>query len=62
MLYHKSSATTEHYLGLSSERERRDKRLPGQPFLTAMVSSENVCPSVRPSRETEKLLVADEEH
>jgi len=28
MLHHKSSATTEQYLGLSSERKRRDDRLP----------------------------------
>ena len=37
MLHHKSSATTEHYLGLSSERARRDEILRGRAFLTAMV-------------------------
>jgi len=37
-LHHKSSATTEHYLGLSSERARRDGLLRGKPFLTAMVT------------------------
>jgi integrase len=51
MLHHKSSATTEHYLGLSSERERRDQRLRGQPFLTAMVASDNVT-LLRPRDET----------
>lgn len=47
MLHHKSSATTEHYLGLSSERERRDHRLRGQPFLTAMVAPAHVVPMRR---------------
>lgn len=42
MLHHKSSATTEHYLGLSSERQRRDHRLRGQPFLSAMVNNAEV--------------------
>lgn len=44
MLHHKSMATTEHYLGLSSEGKRRDERLRGQPFLSAMVATENVVP------------------
>jgi len=44
MLHHKSSATTEQYLGLSSERKRRDDRLRGRPFLSALVSTENVVP------------------
>lgn len=44
LLHHKSSATTEHYLGLSSEREQRDKSLAGKPFLTAMISDDNVRP------------------
>lgn len=43
-LHHASSATTEHYLQLSSERERRDKRLRGQPFLTAMAREGEVLP------------------
>jgi integrase len=37
LLHHKSGTTTEHYLGLSSERQRRDEVLRGQPFLTGMV-------------------------
>jgi hypothetical protein len=37
-------ATTERYLGLSSERRRRDETMKGKPFLTAMVSQENVVP------------------
>ena len=41
-LHHKNVATTEHYLGLSSERERRDKVLRGQRFLAAMVDQSNV--------------------
>jgi integrase len=44
LLHHKSSATTEHYLGLSSERKRRDERLRGKPFLTAMIEKDNVIP------------------
>lgn len=33
-LHHKSSATTEIYLGLTSERARRDSLLRGRPFLS----------------------------
>lgn len=44
LLHHKSSATTEIYLGLSVERERRDERLRGKPFLSAMIDSTNVIP------------------
>ena len=44
LLHHKSVATSEHYLGLSSERERRDKHLRGQPFLSAMGSTGAVIP------------------
>lgn len=47
LLHHKSSATTEHYLGLSSEKARRDQRLRGRPFLTSMVEQSNVVPIVR---------------
>lgn len=36
LLHHRSSATTEIYLGLTSERIRRDARLRGEPFLTAL--------------------------
>jgi integrase len=42
LLHHKSSATTEKYLGLSSEVRRRDQLLRGQAFLTALVDRENV--------------------
>jgi integrase len=44
LLHHKNSTTTEQYLGLSSEREQRDKTLKGRPFLTAMVTDHNVQP------------------
>lgn len=42
LLHHSSSATTEHYLGLASERERRDQTLKGKPFLSALVDRQNV--------------------
>lgn len=35
MLCHKNASTTEVYLGLSRETERRDERLKGRSFLTA---------------------------
>jgi integrase len=44
LLHHSNMATTERYLGLSSERKRRDETMKGRPFLTAMVSQENVVP------------------
>jgi integrase len=44
LLHHSNMATTERYLGLSSEKKRRDQTLKGRPFLTAMVSNENVVP------------------
>jgi integrase len=44
LLHHSSTATTERYLGLTSERQRRDDVLKGQPFLTAMVNRDNVIP------------------
>ena len=44
LLHHKSVATTELYLGLTSERKRRDERLRGRPFLTAMTEEDNVVP------------------
>lgn len=50
LLHHSSSATTEHYLGLSSERQRRDQRLRGQPFLTAMIAHADVVPLRRQPR------------
>lgn len=44
LLHHSNMATTERYLGLSSERKRRDETMRGKAFLTAMVSQENVVP------------------
>jgi integrase len=44
LLHHSNMATTERYLGLSSERKRRDETMKGRAFLTAMVSQENVVP------------------
>jgi len=40
--HHASSSTTDAYLGLTGERERRNKSLHGKPFLTAMVTTDNV--------------------
>lgn len=50
LLHHKSSATTEKYLGLTSERRRRDERLRGQPFLSSMLDDTNVLPMRRTAR------------
>jgi integrase len=44
LLHHKNVTTTEHYLGVSSEKRRRDERLMGKPFLTALVSDALVIP------------------
>jgi integrase len=38
LLHHRSSRTTELYLGLDMERDKRDNRLKGQVFLTGMRS------------------------
>lgn len=46
-LHHKSTATTELYLGLSSERQRRDDRLRGKPFLSTLVASASILPLTR---------------
>lgn len=43
-LGHASSATTEGYLGLSSEKKRRDQALRGKPFLSTMVEQQGVIP------------------
>lgn len=43
-LHHSSTATTEIYLGLTPEKNSRNRRLRGKPFLSAMVSQENVVP------------------
>jgi integrase len=42
LLHHSSVATTEIYLGMTPEKNRRDRRIKGQPFLSAMVHQENV--------------------
>lgn len=45
LLHHSSMTTTERYLGLSSEKRRRDETMKGKPFLTAMVPQHpNVVP------------------
>lgn len=44
LLHHTNISTTEVYLGTTPEKESRDRRLKGQPFLSAMVSQENVVP------------------
>jgi site-specific recombinase XerD len=44
LLGHEFSTTTEGYLGMTVEKARRDKRIKGKPFLTAMVSQDNVVP------------------
>ncbi|RZU35914.1 site-specific recombinase XerD [Streptomyces sp. BK022] len=45
LLHHSSMSTTERYLGLSTERKRRDETMKGRPFLTAMVPQQsNVIP------------------
>uniref|UniRef100_A0AAU3I6F0 Site-specific integrase n=1 Tax=Streptomyces sp. NBC_01393 TaxID=2903851 RepID=A0AAU3I6F0_9ACTN len=49
LLHHASMSTTERYLGLSTEKRRRDETLKGRPFLTAMVSQSNVV-QLRPAR------------
>jgi integrase len=41
LLHHSSVATTEIYLGMSPEKNRRNNRIKGKPFLSAMVSEEN---------------------
>lgn len=44
LLHHKSLATTEKYLGMTAEKNRRNRRLRGKPFLSAMVQADNVVP------------------
>ncbi len=39
LLHHKSTATTELYLGMTNDTERRNVRLKGKPFLSALGSS-----------------------
>lgn len=49
LLHHKSMRTTELYLGLDAGKHRRDGRLKGKPFISAMTSkTDNVTP-LRPA-------------
>lgn len=48
LLHHQNIATTEGYLGTTPERENRDRRLRGKPFLSAMIDRDNVVP-LRPA-------------
>lgn len=41
LLHHKDSSTTERYLGLHAERERRNEMMRGKPLLSAMVQSQD---------------------
>lgn len=43
-LHHSNLNTTENYLGMTAEKIRRDRRLQGQAFLTALVDTDNVVP------------------
>jgi integrase len=47
-LHHTSVQTTERYLGITAEKNRRNERLKGKPFLTAMIDQTNVVP-LRPT-------------
>jgi integrase len=47
-LHHKSSTTTELYLGLDAERERRDEWLRGRPFLSTATGGRVVAFAERP--------------
>lgn len=44
LLHHSSTATTEIYLGMTPEKNRRNHRMRGKPFLSTMVQGENVVP------------------
>lgn len=45
LLHHKSLTTTERYLDMTAEKNRRNKRMKGKPFLSAMVAkADNVVP------------------
>lgn len=52
LLHHTNISTTEVYLGTTPEKESRDRRMKGKPFLSAMVSQENVVP-LRPTAQGE---------
>ncbi len=47
LLGHQRAQTTEVYLGINAEQERRDKGLRGQPFLSAMQPSQDNVVSLR---------------
>jgi len=42
LLHHSSVLTTERYLGMTTEVNRRNRRLKGKPFLTAIADRSNV--------------------
>lgn len=42
LLHHSNLQTTERYLGMTAEKNRRNQRMQGQAFLTGMVQTENV--------------------
>lgn len=44
LLNHASALTTESYLGVERERTRRDESLRGKPFLSALITDDNVVP------------------
>lgn len=44
LLHHKNLQTTERYLGMTAEKTRRDRRMRGKPFLSAMIQADNVVP------------------
>lgn len=52
LLHHASTATTERYLGTDIDRAKRDRRMAQQPFLSALVNTDNVVP-LRPVGEGE---------
>lgn len=39
LLHHRSQLTTERYLGISADRLRRDERMRGKPFMSAMAAN-----------------------
>lgn len=42
LLHHSNLATTERYLSMTAEKNRRNRRMLGKPFLSAMIESDNV--------------------
>lgn len=47
LLHHSSTQVTEHYLGLTHEKVRRDRSLRGRSFLGALLDDTNVVPFAR---------------